>query len=51
MQRLSASDRAFQIVCFVFLFLAGIVIAYPLLYVIACSFSSTNAILQGRVIL
>jgi ABC-type glycerol-3-phosphate transport system permease component len=50
MQRLSASDKAFQAACFIYLFLAGIIVAYPLLYVIACSLSSPTAILQGKVI-
>jgi multiple sugar transport system permease protein/putative aldouronate transport system permease protein len=49
--RLSHSDRLFHTVCFIFLALAGIVVAYPLLYVVACSFSSSDAILQGRVFL
>jgi ABC-type glycerol-3-phosphate transport system permease component len=47
--RLSGADRIFQLSCFLFLFLAGVVIAYPLLYVVACSFSSSTAIITGRV--
>jgi multiple sugar transport system permease protein/putative aldouronate transport system permease protein len=49
--KLSPSDRLFHTVCFVFLALVGIVVAYPLIYVAACSFSSSDAILQGRVFL
>jgi multiple sugar transport system permease protein/putative aldouronate transport system permease protein len=49
--KLSASDRTFQICCFSFLVLTGIVVLFPLLYVVACSFSSTEAIVQGRVFL
>jgi multiple sugar transport system permease protein/putative aldouronate transport system permease protein len=44
-------DKSFYIVCFTFLSLAGIIVLFPLLYVVACSFSSSQAILQGRVFL
>jgi multiple sugar transport system permease protein/putative aldouronate transport system permease protein len=37
--------------CFIFLLLSGLVVLYPLVYVTACSFSSTTAIIQGRVFL
>jgi ABC-type glycerol-3-phosphate transport system permease component len=47
--RLSGADKVFQLSCFLFLFLSGVVIAYPLLYVVACSFSSSTAIITGRV--
>lgn len=49
--KLSASDFSFQIFCFLFLALGGAIVAYPLLYVISCSFSSPNAIAVGKVIL
>jgi multiple sugar transport system permease protein/putative aldouronate transport system permease protein len=45
------TDRVFQICCFVFLALSGVIVAYPLIYAVACSFSSSTAILQGRVFL
>jgi ABC-type glycerol-3-phosphate transport system permease component len=50
-KRLSFADRIFQIVCFAYLFIAGLIVAYPMLYIVACSFSSTNAIVQGKVFL
>jgi multiple sugar transport system permease protein/putative aldouronate transport system permease protein len=49
--RLSRSDKAFHITCFSFMLIGGIAIAYPLLYVIACSFSSSTAIITGQVFL
>jgi multiple sugar transport system permease protein/putative aldouronate transport system permease protein len=50
-RRLSAADKHFHFACFVFLLLSGLVVLYPLVYVAACSFSSTAAIIQGRVVL
>jgi multiple sugar transport system permease protein/putative aldouronate transport system permease protein len=50
-RRLSAADKRFHFVCFLFLLLSGLVVLYPLIYVAACSFSSTAAIIQGRVFL
>jgi multiple sugar transport system permease protein/putative aldouronate transport system permease protein len=44
-------DRSFYIVCFTFLSLAGLLVLYPLVYVVACSFSSTAAIVRGDVFL
>jgi ABC-type glycerol-3-phosphate transport system permease component len=49
-QRLSFSDKAFHAACIFFLGIAGLVVFYPLLYCAACSFSSTGAIIQGRVV-
>jgi multiple sugar transport system permease protein/putative aldouronate transport system permease protein len=51
MVRYSSADKVFQAMCFIHLGLSFILIAYPLIYVIACSFSSTDAILRGQVIL
>jgi multiple sugar transport system permease protein/putative aldouronate transport system permease protein len=51
LKRLSFPDKAFQIVCFFWLGIAGISVAYPLIYIVACSFSSTTAIVQGKVFL
>jgi multiple sugar transport system permease protein/putative aldouronate transport system permease protein len=51
LNRLTASDKNFHVICIVFLGVAGFLVLYPLIYVIACSFSSTTAIIQGRVIL
>jgi multiple sugar transport system permease protein/putative aldouronate transport system permease protein len=49
--RLSSADRRFHLACFIYLSLSGLVVLYPLVYVVACSFSSTIAIIQGRVFL
>ena len=49
--KLSASDFSFQVFCFLFLGIAGLIVAYPLIYVISCSLSSPNAIAIGRVVL
>ena len=47
----SKSDRFFYFFNILYLSIAGIVVLYPLLYSLACSFSSTDAIIQGRVVL
>jgi multiple sugar transport system permease protein/putative aldouronate transport system permease protein len=47
----SNSDRIFHFLCTLFLAIAGLVVFYPLLYTISCSFSDTEAIVQGRVFL
>jgi ABC-type glycerol-3-phosphate transport system permease component len=51
MQRLSHADKIFHAICFVFLFLAGVSVAYPLIYIVACSFSDATAIITGKVFL
>jgi multiple sugar transport system permease protein/putative aldouronate transport system permease protein len=48
---LSGSDRVFHLICTMWLVLSGLVIMYPLIYVVSCSFSNTNAILTGKVFL
>jgi multiple sugar transport system permease protein/putative aldouronate transport system permease protein len=48
---LSSSDRFFHGVCSFWLFFSGLIILYPLVYVISCSFSDTQAVLTGRVVL
>jgi multiple sugar transport system permease protein/putative aldouronate transport system permease protein len=50
-RRFSWSDRSFHIVCITFLAFSGFAVLYPLLYAVACSFSDTQAIIQGRVVL
>jgi multiple sugar transport system permease protein/putative aldouronate transport system permease protein len=50
-KKLAAADKAFYIICTFWLTLAGLVVLYPLVYALACSFSSTEAIMQGRVFL
>jgi multiple sugar transport system permease protein/putative aldouronate transport system permease protein len=49
MTRQTAADRIFHYVCTVFLALNCILVLYPLIYCISCSFSATSAITQGRV--
>jgi multiple sugar transport system permease protein/putative aldouronate transport system permease protein len=49
--RYSFSDKSFHIIITVILGFSGIVILYPLVYCVACSLSSTQAIVQGRVFL
>lgn len=50
-KRESKTDRLFYFFNILYLSIAGVVVLYPLLYSLACSFSSTDAIIQGRVIL
>jgi multiple sugar transport system permease protein/putative aldouronate transport system permease protein len=49
--RFTAGDKGFHIVCLLWLGLSGLSILYPLVYVVACSFSSAQAILRGDVVL
>lgn len=50
-RRESASDKLFHIAMIAFLAVGAVVVLYPMLYAVACSFSSTQAIIQGRVLL
>lgn len=45
----SSSDRVLEIVLTVFLSLIGIIFAYPLINILASSFSSTEAVMSGSV--
>lgn len=47
--RQSKGDTAFDVVITTFLILAVIVVAYPLIYVVSASLSSTDAVMGGRV--
>jgi putative aldouronate transport system permease protein len=47
--RPSVSDRAFNAVNNAFLVVIFVLVAYPLVYIVSCSFSSTNAIFKGQV--
>lgn len=49
LRRLSRPDKFFQLIVYIWLFIAGIIVAFPMIYIIACSFSSTMAIVQGKV--
>jgi len=47
--KLTGADKAFHFCCTAFLAISCFIVLYPLVYCIACSFSSTEAIVQGRV--
>ena len=49
--RLSGSDRIFHILNYLILMLVGLTVLYPLVYSVSSSLSSTQAILEHRVIL
>jgi ABC-type glycerol-3-phosphate transport system permease component len=49
--RFTAGDKWFHWVCLFWLGLSGLTVLYPLIYVVACSFSSAQAILRGDVVL
>jgi ABC-type glycerol-3-phosphate transport system permease component len=49
--RFTYGDKSFYLVTFTYLALAGLAVLYPLIYVVACSFSSTAAIIRGDVFL
>ncbi len=42
-------DNLFDVISTLFLALSVLVVAYPLLYVVSASFSSTNAVMSGKV--
>ena len=44
-----SSDKVFYSVVTVFLALLGLVVLYPLIYVVSCSFSSAHALNGGKV--
>ncbi|WP_320127820.1 carbohydrate ABC transporter permease [uncultured Sphaerochaeta sp.] len=48
-KQVSFSDRLFDIINKTFMFLCTIIVIYPVLYIISSSFSSSNAIISGRV--
>jgi multiple sugar transport system permease protein/putative aldouronate transport system permease protein len=48
---LASSDKLFHITGTSWLVFSGLMILYPLIYVLACSFSDTEAVLGGRVFL
>jgi len=47
----SAGDRVLSVITTIFLILILIVIGYPIIYVVSCSFSSGKALETGRVLL
>jgi multiple sugar transport system permease protein/putative aldouronate transport system permease protein len=51
LQRLATGDRSWYLFGTTFLVLSCGLVLYPLIYCVSCSFSSTQAILQGRVVL
>ena len=48
-RNLPAGDKAYLAFVYLFLALFVTIVIYPLLYVISCSFSSPEALIQGRV--
>lgn len=46
-----SGDYLFYILCITFLVLSALIVLYPLLYTVACSFSDTQAIIRGDVVL
>ena len=49
--RLTRADRTFFTVTYAVMILLVAITAYPLLYILACSFSSRMAILSGKVVI
>ncbi len=49
--KMSKKDKMFYFINDAFLFLALIIVAYPLLYIISSSFSSADAVSSGKVVL
>lgn len=45
----SMSDKTFEIVLTIIISIIGIVVAYPLIYILASSFSSPEAVMSGKV--
>lgn len=43
------ADKSFDVVNWIFLIIAFLLVAYPLIYIISCSFSSPRAVTSGRV--
>lgn len=46
----TAGDRALQIFTTVMLLILFVIVGYPVLYVVSCSFSSSKALMSGRVV-
>ena len=51
MKRLSFGDRVFYFINYIILSFFLLVVSYPLIYIISCSFSSSSAVVSGRVFL
>ena len=49
--RLSRDDAIFQVFITIYLAMAMLLVLYPLIYIVACSFSSARAVVGGRVYL
>lgn len=47
----SLGDNVFDVIVYILLILCFLVVAYPLIYVVSASFSSTQAVISGRVVL
>lgn len=49
--RFSTGDTIFQTIVGVYLVISMLIVLYPLIYVVACSFSSSRAVISGEVFL
>lgn len=47
--RHSVSDRRFEVILIVIMCVLGIIVSYPLIYVLSSSFSSPSAVMSGKV--
>ena len=45
----SLSDRSISIINYLILLVCAIIVLYPMIYIISCSFSSTQAVVSGKV--
>ena len=49
--RNSLDDRIYYVFCYAFCILLTLLVLYPLIYVVSCSFSSGTAVSNGQVVL
>lgn len=47
--RHSVSDKRFEVILIVIMCMLGVIVAYPLIYVLSSSFSSPSAVMSGKV--
>jgi len=47
--KISLSDSVYLGIVYIFLFLFTLIVLYPLIYVVSCSFSSAESLVQGQV--
>ncbi len=49
--KIGASEKVFYISINIFLCIIGLIVLYPLVYVVSCSFSTPEAVMSGQVVL